>query len=106
MSAAYPLVRNLSAFSTRRGVSIRPSRDGSSPSSARMFLTCSCMLLLYISVFPATVRAQDADALYADRENLASARRAAEIWAAAAERGGTFEPAWKLARMCYWLGTH
>jgi tetratricopeptide (TPR) repeat protein len=53
------------------------------------------------------VTAQDADALYADRANLASANRAAEIWSAAVAREPqAFDPAWKLARICYWLGGH
>ena len=51
--------------------------------------------------------AQTADALYADRENLASARRAAEIWEFESKRDASqYEPAWKLARVCYWLGGH
>jgi tetratricopeptide (TPR) repeat protein len=51
--------------------------------------------------------AQDADALYADRVNPASATRAAEWWTAATARDPhAFEPAWKLARVCYWLGGH
>jgi tetratricopeptide (TPR) repeat protein len=46
--------------------------------------------------------------LYADRSNLASARRAAEIWKANLAAGGAdaFEAAWKLARDDYWLGGH
>jgi len=46
--------------------------------------------------------------LYADRSNLASARRAADIWKAnlAAGGPGAFEAAWKLARGDYWLGGH
>lgn len=48
----------------------------------------------------------DPDALYADRETLASATRAAEIWAAhLASNPQDFESAWKLARARYWLGT-
>lgn len=47
----------------------------------------------------------DPDALYAAREDLASARRAEVIWASRAHRnGGDFEAAWKLARARYWLG--
>jgi hypothetical protein len=58
---------------------------------------------LYIS----GLAAQSADALYADRANLASARRAADIWAAAlAADPRDFEAAWKLARADYWLGGH
>lgn len=49
--------------------------------------------------------AQTADALYADRANLASARQAAAIWAAELSRDDhAFDAAWKLARVCYWLG--
>jgi len=50
--------------------------------------------------------ADDPDALYADRENLASARRAVTIWAAAPNDAHAFEASWKLARACYWLGGH
>lgn len=103
MSALYPLVRNLYAFSTRLGVSRSPSRAGSSPRSVSSFLIASCILLFYISA-PA---AQSPDALYAGRANLVSARRAADAWTAAlaADPRG-FDAAWKLARADYWLGTH
>lgn len=50
--------------------------------------------------------ADDPDALYTDRETLASATRAADIWAARlAANPKDFESAWKLARARYWLGT-
>jgi len=62
---------------------------------------------LYISVSAATAHAQNADALYADREHLANARRAADLWVAELARDGrNFDAAWKLARVCYWLGGH
>jgi tetratricopeptide (TPR) repeat protein len=49
----------------------------------------------------------DPDRLYADRENLASARRAAAIWEERLTRDpSSFESAWKLARAAYWLGGH
>jgi hypothetical protein len=103
MSAEYPLVRNFIAFSTRFGVSRNPSRSGSSPNSASKFLISSCIVLFYISA----IGAQSADALYADRENLASARQAAAIWSAAlAADSANFDAAWKLSRVCYWLGGH
>ena len=45
--------------------------------------------------------------MYAQREDLGSARRAAEIWAERLQaNGGDFESAWKLARVQYWLGGH
>src|SRR3982751_6067027 len=103
MSASYPLVRNLYAFSTRFGVSRSPSRAGSSPISASSFLISSCIVLFYISI----VSGQSADALYADRANLASARKAAEAWTEQlAKDPKSFEAAWKLARADYWLGGH
>lgn len=51
--------------------------------------------------------AQSADALYAERANLASARRATDMWSAAlAGDARDFDAAWKLARADYWLGGH
>src|SRR6185503_12431797 len=97
MSASYPLVRNLYAFSTRLGVSRSPSRAGSSPRSASSFLIASCILLFYIPA-PAAQSAE-ADRLYAERANLASARRAADLWSAAlAADPRDFDAAWKLAK--------
>jgi hypothetical protein len=64
-----------------------------------------------ISLLDASARgqvpAEDPDALYRDRESLASATRAVDIWSArlAANRAD-FESAWKLARARYWLGTN
>jgi tetratricopeptide (TPR) repeat protein len=103
MSAPYPLVRNLYAFSTRFGVSRSPSRAGFSPRSASSCLISSCIFLFYISA----AAAQSADELYADRANLASARRAAAIWSGQlAADARNFEATWKLARAGYWLGGH
>ncbi len=49
----------------------------------------------------------DPDALYKDRENLASAKGAVDIWAARlAADPKDFESAHKLARARYWLGTN
>lgn len=107
MSASYPLVRNLYAFSTRCGVSSSPSRVGSSPSSASSRLIRSCILIFYICLFDARPRAQAPDALYADRANLASARQAVDLWAGELGRNPqAFDAAWKLARADYWLGGH
>src|SRR5262245_17543523 len=104
MSAWYPLVRNRYAFSTRLGVSRRPSRVGSSPISASICLISSCICLFFYN--PVLI-AQPPDALYADRANLASAQRAAEMWKADLARdSGAFEAAWKLARADYWIGGH
>jgi tetratricopeptide (TPR) repeat protein len=50
---------------------------------------------------------QDPDALYAQREDLAKARQAADIWTARAKANPQdFESTWKLARATYWLGGH
>jgi hypothetical protein len=53
------------------------------------------------------VEARRADALYAAREDLASARAAEAIWAARVRASPSdFESAWKLSRARYWLGGH
>jgi uncharacterized membrane protein len=49
-------------------------------------------------------QSEDPDALYKQRENIAMAQRAEQIWAENARKD--FESAWKLARARYWLGTH
>src|SRR5262245_6049449 len=99
MSARYPLVRNVSAFSTRVGVLSSPSRPGSSPSSASRFRISSRICLLYICGFTQLVAVQSADGLYRDRANLESARKAAETWRTElSQNPSAFEPAWKLAR--------
>lgn len=62
---------------------------------------------MYISVFAQLAWAQSPDQFYADRANLTSARKAAEIWAAEVRSDPkAFEAAWKLGRVCYWLGVH
>jgi tetratricopeptide (TPR) repeat protein len=49
----------------------------------------------------------DADALYAKRDDLASATRAERIWQERlTAHPQDFEAAWKLARARYWLGGH
>jgi tetratricopeptide (TPR) repeat protein len=70
----------------------------------------SCILIFYLAVLSGPAQAQapaaDADALYAQREDIARARQAAGIWS---ERlmsdPRDFDAAWKLARTHYWLGT-
>lgn len=77
----------------------------------------SCILAFYIAVFPqsggsaavAAPLAQPAnpDALYAHRDDLASAREAARLWQARLTADPRdFDSAWKLARARYWLGGH
>ncbi len=67
---------------------------------------------LVLAAFVAVASAQgdtrtDPDRLYADRANLASARRAAELWTDILRRNPRdFDAAWKLARADYWLGGH
>jgi tetratricopeptide (TPR) repeat protein len=51
--------------------------------------------------------AQQADTLYANREQLADARAAARLWEAdLRDNASPFDAAWKLSRVSYWLGTH
>jgi hypothetical protein len=83
----------------------------------------SCILAFYIAahapaaalglapVIPPAARAaaqdNDPDALYAKREDLASARRAVAAWQSRLSLDARdFESAWKLARGRYWLGGH
>src|SRR5579871_2463571 len=119
MSVSYPLVRNRSDFSTRRGVSINPSRSGFSPSSSSIRRIVACIVTVYLGVF-ANARAgadtrtaaawqtvastSDPDRLYRNREDIDSAKKAVEIWTARAASGKDYEASWKIARACYWLG--
>jgi tetratricopeptide (TPR) repeat protein len=49
----------------------------------------------------------EADQLYARRTDLASARRAVELWAAALRANpADYEATWKIARADYWIGGH
>jgi tetratricopeptide (TPR) repeat protein len=49
----------------------------------------------------------DPDALYAQREDLAKARQAADAWSQRLKANPKeFESAWKLAKALYWLGGH
>jgi tetratricopeptide (TPR) repeat protein len=82
----------------------------------------SCILAFYIAAFavpghagtaaslPAprvTAQNGDPDALYAKRDDLASAREAERLWQARlTAHPQDFEAAWKLARARYWLGGH
>lgn len=66
------------------------------------------LLVLALAGFVAqSPSAEDPDRLYADRTNFVSAERAAAIWDERLMRDrNDFEAAWKLARICYWLGEH
>lgn len=49
----------------------------------------------------------DPDALYAQRDDLAKARQAADIWQGRVNANAKdYESSWKLARAMYWLGGH
>jgi tetratricopeptide (TPR) repeat protein len=62
---------------------------------------------LYLAGFVTLSAQADPDLLYRNRDNSASARQAAEIWAARLDaHPNDFESAWKLARARYWLGTN
>ncbi len=76
----------------------------------------SCIFLFYLALSaaglqPAPAHAEaapeSADQLYANRTDLGSARRAADLWRAElAKNPQSFEAAWKLSRVDYWLGGH
>ena len=68
-----------------------------------MYLTVFCAFLAVSAA--ATQPAGDPDALYRDRDTIASARQAVAIWDARAQaKPLDFEAWWKIARACYWLG--
>lgn len=62
------------------------------------------LLLALLFLLARPVLADDADELYRQREDLASAKRAVEMWSASA--ASDFEAAWKSARAAYWIGGH
>ena len=67
------------------------------------------VLIVLLAAAPsfAQTDGKDPDRLYAEREQLSSARQAADIWEARlAANPKDFESAWKLARASYWLGGH
>ena len=67
----------------------------------------SCILVFYLSAFFQAQERADPDALYRQRETVASAVQAADIWAGRLGADARdFEAAWKLARARYWLGGH
>ncbi|MEO6212695.1 MAG: TRAP transporter TatT component family protein [Vicinamibacterales bacterium] len=83
----------------------------------------SCIFVLYLAtsgtlsagvsthlrgtLSPGSIAQTDADVLYAQRGDIASARRAAEIWAQQLRNTpADFDAAWKLARARFWLGSH
>jgi TRAP transporter TatT component family protein len=69
--------------------------------------TLALGVLLLLAPAAARQDARDPDQLYRDREQLANARQAADIWEARLTANPKdFESAWKLARACYWLGGH
>jgi len=51
-----------------------------------------------------TLAPANPDDLYRGRTHRPNAEAAADIWAATAD--ADFDAAWKLARACYWLGSH
>jgi len=67
-----------------------------------------CIICAISSAARSPVVAQeDPDSLYANRTDLHSARRAAELWTVALSRNPKdYQSAWKLAQADYWLGGH
>lgn len=62
---------------------------------------------MYLALLSVQAQVPDADALYRQREDLNSARRATDIWDGRLRASpDDFEAAWKLARANYWLGGH
>src|SRR5262249_39727498 len=72
-----------------------------------LFYIWALLFPVIVTAGAAPVTSEDADRLYADRMNINSALRAAELWSAALKSDPQdFDAAWKLARADYWLGNH
>ena len=84
------------------------SASGASSASSAALAAPAAPVALDAPDAPALqVPADDPDALYRDRENLASAQKAIEIWTAKLKANPRdFASAWKLAQGRYWLGTN
>ena len=76
------------------------------PPLSRLVALLTLTSVLTLASSPA--RAQDdPDALYRNRADAAQARRAAAVWESRLTTDARdFDAAWKLARVCYWLGNH
>ena len=69
-----------------------------------MYLAVSGARFVSASAIPE--QAADPDALYAKRDDIASAQQAASIWQSRLQQNpNDFESAWKLAKATYWIGT-
>jgi hypothetical protein len=64
--------------------------------------TLASLGVIFVSVLAAA--GEEPDALYRQREDLANATRAAQMWSTHA--ADDYESAWKLARAAYWIGGH
>jgi tetratricopeptide (TPR) repeat protein len=74
-----------------------------------LYVIACCTLAIDTAAQTGTLgaAASDPDALYARRDQGDSARQAADLWSARLRSDPkAFDAAWKLARACYWLGTH
>jgi tetratricopeptide (TPR) repeat protein len=83
--------------------------SGGGRSQVRTALVFCVAAAATLSICGTTAAAQtslpdDPDALYAMRQDWASATRAADLWEQHAST--SYEAAWKLARVCYWLSSH
>jgi hypothetical protein len=64
-------------------------------------------IVLALMAAPAPAHGDEADEAYAKRTDLASARRARDLWTDAVRRDpSNFAALWKIARADYWLGGH
>ena len=78
---------------------------GGSGTSSVVALFAAVFVCVGLAAQPPT--SDDPDRLYANRTDLARARRAAELWTAALARNPKdYDAAWKLSRADYWLGGH
>ncbi len=90
-----------------RGVRLPPSREALRRTAAALAEAGQPDPLESDAASGNPLQDADPDSLYARREDIASARKASDIWAARLQKNPRdFETAWRLARAQYWLGKH
>src|SRR4051794_10692080 len=73
----------------------------------QLFLVVSAVLALCAAGGARAAGADDPDRLYANRIDLASAKRAVDLWTATLRQDpADYEALWKIARADYWIGRH
>src|SRR5262245_47471278 len=59
---------------------------------------------IHALAFLRSASSDDPEWLYQHRDEIDNAKQAANLWSS--RSAADFDDAWKLARVCYWIGTH